>query len=190
MRTIVGHLSARRFVIPALLATALTATDAATRYARLAPPVSSEPPVSFLATPVPLRPFAAVDLDGRDVSPATWRGRITLVNVWATWCAPCRDEIPMLVALQEKYRDQVLIIGVVQDRASDASVKSFAASLRMNYPIVRSSRDIEHSISTDLALPMTYVVDPAGRVVASHAGRLDPAQIEREIQVLLSDRPL
>ena len=177
-------------MIPALLATALAATDAATRYTRLAPPARSEPPVAFLATPVPLRPFAAVDLDGRDVSPATWRGRIALVNVWATWCAPCRDEIPMLVALQQKYRDQVLLVGVLQDRASDASVRAFAASLRMNYPIVRSARDIEHSISTDLALPMTYLVDAAGRVVAAHAGRLDPARVEREIQVLLSDRPL
>ena len=127
MRTLVGHFAARGFVIPALLATALAATDAATRYARLAPLVSSEPPVSFLATPVPLRPFAAADLDGRDVSPATWRGRITLVNVWATWCLPCRDEIPMLVALQQKYRDQVGLVGVLQDRASDASVRAFGA---------------------------------------------------------------
>src|SRR5919197_797923 len=61
-------------------------------------------------TPVPLVELR--DLDGRTLSSAGWKGKVTLVNFWATWCPPCREEIPALVALQEKYRDQLQIIGI------------------------------------------------------------------------------
>jgi len=138
---------------------------------------------SRLATPFPLEPVTAFDLDGRDVSSATWKGKVVIVNVWATWCAPCRREMPALAALQEKYRDRVLVIGVLDDNVSDSFAREFGKAVKLNYPIVRSTPEIEHRFPTVLALPMTFLVDKAGRLVAMYAGEIDIATLEREVNV-------
>jgi thiol-disulfide isomerase/thioredoxin len=145
---------------------------------------AADRPVQFLEDPVSVEPFTATDLDGRTISPADWRGRIVLVNFWATWCAPCRVEMPALAALQTRYADRLRIVGVVYDGAASESVRAMAASLKVNYPIVRTSFDIERSFSEPPVLPMTFLVDQAGRIVSSHAGLLDLDLVEREILAL------
>lgn len=171
---------------------ALGAADAITGYLRrtsprgvIAPGRPAEPNVHFLAQPVVLRPFSATDIDGRDVSAATWHGKIGVVNFWATWCLPCRKEMPALVALQEQFKADALVIGILDDTASLEFVRQFASALRVNYPIVRITAEIENSFSQTLVLPTTFVVDPAGRVVAVHAGEIDPVLLEREVQALV-----
>jgi cytochrome c biogenesis protein CcmG/thiol:disulfide interchange protein DsbE len=164
---------------------AFAAVDATTRVIRERERRAvSGKPVKFLENPVTVEPFSATDLDGRTVSPADWRGRIVVVNFWATWCAPCRVEMPALAALQNRYADRVKIVGVLYDNAPPESVKALAASLKVNYPIVRTSFDIERSFSEPPVLPMTYLVDPAGRIVSSHVGVLDLDLVEREIRAL------
>ena len=136
-----------------------------------------------LAKPFPIEPFTAVDLDGRDVSPATWKDRVVIVNVWATWCAPCRREMPSLVALQDKYRDRLLVLGLLQDNATDGFARDFGKAIKLNYPIVRSTSEIEIRFPTVLAMPMTFIIDKAGRLVAMYAGEIDMATLEREVKV-------
>ena len=136
---------------------------------------------SRLATPFPLQPVTAFDLDGRDVSSATWKGKVVIVNVWATWCAPCRREIPALAALQDKYRDRVLVIGVLDDNVTDNFAREFGTTVKLNYPIVRSTPEIEHRFPTVLALPMTFIVDTRTNLVAMFAGELDPVALEAEV---------
>jgi thiol-disulfide isomerase/thioredoxin len=182
----------RRYLIPLVCLIALGAADATTGYLRRTyprglfapPPVERE--VRFLAEPYALRPFAATDLDGRDVSLSTWRGRVAVVNFWATWCVPCRKEIPALVTLQEKFKTDVIVVGVLDDGSPMAFVRAFAESLRINYPIVRTTTEIEHSFSPVLVLPTTYVVDTAGRVVSVHVGEIDPSLVEREVEALVA----
>src|SRR5437773_8786735 len=91
-----------------------------------APPTSEKVTLRFFRNPDVIPAFTAHDVDGRVVSPADWRGKVTLVNVWATWCGPCRLEIPDLIALQEKYRDQLQIIGISEDEDAGI-VKQFRA---------------------------------------------------------------
>lgn len=171
---------------------ALVVAGAATEYARRARVANTTPDMAdpgafatLLPVPVPLEPFSAKDLDGRDVSTSTWRGKVVIVNFWATWCAPCRREIPALAALQDKYRDRLLIIGVLQDNVTADFARKFGDSVRMNYPIVPTTWEIERSFPMVLALPMTFIIDQAGRVVAAHAGEIDPAEVGRQVEATL-----
>ena len=178
--------------MPAAFLVALAAADATTDYVRrgaLRERFAARPPVTgelrFLAAPFTLPPFSAADLDGQDVSSSSWRGKVAVVNFWGTWCLPCRREIPALVSLQERFRPEVVVIGVLDDGASDGFVRAFSASLRVNYPIVRTSEEIERSFSPVLVFPTTYLIDRAGRVVSVHVGEIDPDLVERELQALV-----
>jgi thiol-disulfide isomerase/thioredoxin len=182
----------RRYLIPVGFLVALALADVMTGYLRrrypqglfwTRPPAERE--VRFLADPFTLTPFWAIDLDGRDVSLSNWRGKVVVVNFWATWCLPCRREIPALVTLQKKFNSDLVVIGVLDDGASIDFVRAFGASLQLNYPIVRTTPEIEASFSQVQVLPTTYVIDTAGRVVSVHAGEIDPSVVDREVQALI-----
>ena len=173
----------RRWLIPVIVLAALVAVDAAVRYGRSAPSVSR--PSAWLAEPHPLRAFTAADLDARDVSTTTWGDRVVVVNFWATWCLPCRREIPALSAIQERHKDRLLIIGVLQDNVTPDAARAFANGLRMSYPIVPSTFEIEQSFPWIEVLPMTFIIDARRRVVATYAGEIDPARLEADLLTLL-----
>src|SRR4051812_11272244 len=126
-----------------------------------------------LSTPYPIEPFDAIDLDGRRVSLADWKNSIVVINVWATWCGPCRRELPMLAALQTRYRDRVRVLGVLQDNVTDAFARQFAGQVGLNFPVIRSTFEIEHRLPAVMVLPMTFVLDREGRLVSSYAGEAD-----------------
>ena len=184
-----------RLLPPAIVLIALVVAATATEYrrrTRLADP----PPASAASTPnadlprfepYPVEPFSATDIDGRDVSSATWAGQVVVVNVWATWCAPCRREIPALAKLQDAYRGRVLILGVLDDNVTDDFARQFGRTVGINYPIVRTSFEIERRFPLVAALPMTFIVDRRGRVVTMHAGEIDPLRVEQEIRHALGD---
>jgi thiol-disulfide isomerase/thioredoxin len=128
--------------------------------------------------------FSVRDLDGRLISSENLKGKVVLVNFWATWCPPCRAEIPDLVALQEKYRDRLQIIGISEDEGPPDLVRRFAAQHRMNYPTVMRTTDIERIFPGVYALPTTFVLDREARLVQRHTGLLVPAVTEMETQAL------
>lgn len=140
--------------------------------------------VEFLPDRVPVPSFSARDLNGRTVSSDEWRGKVTLVNFWATWCAPCRAEIPDLVALQDKYRDELQIVGVAVDEASVEAVERFVAEHKINYPVVMHTPELEEIFPGVLGLPATFLLDPDARLAQKHLGILDPAVTEEEVRAL------
>jgi thiol-disulfide isomerase/thioredoxin len=138
----------------------------------------------FFRNPASAPVVAMRDLDGREVSLASLRGKVVLVNFWATWCGPCRAEIPDLVALQEKYRDQLQVIGISQDEVPVDLVRRFAAAHRMNYPVVMSTPEIEKLFPGVNALPTSFIVDRESRIVQKHVGMLTASLTEQETRSL------
>lgn len=127
------------------------------------------------------------DLKGQRQSLAQWRGKVLVVNFWATWCTPCREEIPMFVRLQERYRGQGLqFVGIAIDQQD--KVQSFAGEFGINYPIlmgdmeaVELSRQAGNRIG---ALPFTLVINRDGKITATQLGELKEAKLDAMIQPL------
>jgi len=134
--------------------------------------------IELLANPTDVAPFTVTDLDGRVWSSLNWRGKVVLINFWATWCPPCLAEIPALVALQEKYKDELLIVGISEDHAPVDFVKTFAAERKINYPLVMSTPDLQAMFPGIAALPTTFVLNPEGKMVKRHVGMLHAEETE------------
>jgi thiol-disulfide isomerase/thioredoxin len=141
----------------------------------------------FVDAPAEVPPDLTMEtLDGRTVSMAAQRGKVVLVNFWATWCGPCREEIPFLVRLAERYPDHLTVIGVSEDAGGTDLVAAFTAQYGVNYPIVMSTPEIKRAFPGVFALPTSFVVDPAGRMVESHVGLISPVILEQETRYLAS----
>jgi thiol-disulfide isomerase/thioredoxin len=138
-------------------------------------------------TPVPV--LTAVDYNGRSVSTSAFHGKVILINFWATWCPPCREEIPDLIALQAKYKDTLQIIGIAQDSGSAADVKAFAEAHGMNYPSVLSTPAIEAMFPGVYALPTSFFLDHDGKIAQKHVGMLSAGTTELETQALAGTNP-
>lgn len=124
-------------------------------------------------------------LDGKPLSLATARGKVVLLNFWASWCGPCRAEIPDLIALQQKYRDQLQIIALTVDDDDESTIKQVVAETHINYPVAMASPEVRLQYGGIAALPTSFVLDAQGRVVQKHEGLRDPALYETEIRALL-----
>ena len=138
----------------------------------------------FFRDPKPAPAFTVRDLDGREISPASLRGKVVIVNFWATWCGPCRAEIPDLVALQEKYKDTLQVIGISEDEAGVEVVKRFAAEHKVNYPVAMTTPEIEKLFPGISALPTSFILDRESRVVQKHVGMLSARTTEYEARHL------
>jgi len=139
--------------------------------------------IRFSDKPLPLPEFKLVDLDGKAIDQSAWRGKVVLLNFWATWCGPCREEIPALVALQEHYRDQVVVAGLSIDEP-DTDVKSFLSMFQVNYLVARADENTQRSFGGISAVPATFVLDTDGKIVQRHIGMINPTTIEHEIRSL------
>jgi thiol-disulfide isomerase/thioredoxin len=138
----------------------------------------------FFRNPATVQAFTVKDLDGREISSASFRDKVTIVNFWATWCPPCRAEIPDLIALQSKYRDRLEIIGVSEDEGSPAEVKRFVADHQINYPVVMLTPELEHLFPGVYALPTSFLLDRQGRIVQKHVGMLRADTTDLETRAL------
>lgn len=141
--------------------------------------------IRFVKDPAPAPAFLVQDLDGDFISTASLQGKVALLNFWATWCSPCRAEIPEFVELQSKYKDKLQIVGISVDDAPADQVKQFSVQTGINYPIVMSSRELLQEYGGAPALPTTFVVNREGGVVQKHVGFYPMEVYEEEIRALL-----
>jgi len=132
--------------------------------------------------------FALKNLaDGKDVRLSSLRGKAVLVNFWATWCEPCKIEMPSLVDLQKKYGPQGLqIVGVAMDDADDKEISTFAHKMGVNYLVVRGTEKVGDLYGGVDRLPMTYYLDRSGKVVDETMGMAGEATLEDAIKRALA----
>jgi thiol-disulfide isomerase/thioredoxin len=129
--------------------------------------------------------FELKDLDGRAVSLVQAKGKIVLLNFWATWCVPCRAEIPDLVDLQKRYADKFEIIALATDEDDADEVRRFVLQSGINYRVAMASDEVRRDYGGITALPTSFVIDPQGRIVQKHVGLNDPAIYELEVKAML-----
>jgi thiol-disulfide isomerase/thioredoxin len=150
--------------------------------------------INLLKDPIDVPAFSMTDIEGRTLSSADWRGKVVLINFWATWCGPCRVEIPDLIALQQKYRDQLVVVGISEETPDDpnhvadakdiALVKKFAAERNINYPLVMATPELRKLFPEVMALPTTYLLDRDGKLVQKTVGLLNARATEASTRVL------
>jgi thiol-disulfide isomerase/thioredoxin len=146
---------------------------------------SDQPTIRFVRNPDPAPDFELTGLDGKPVTLAESKGKVVLLNFWATWCGPCRAEIPDLIELQNKYKDHLQILGLVVDDDDQDEIKKFVDKFKINYPVALATDDIRIQYGGIAALPTLFMLDSEGRVVQKHEGLRDPVLYEAEIRSLL-----
>jgi thiol-disulfide isomerase/thioredoxin len=123
----------------------------------------------------PVPQFALSSLDGKTVAMKNLSNKVVVIDFWATWCPPCREEIPHLNRLYSDYKSQGLeIIGISMDDGPDV-VKEFAREFRMEYPLVMGNEELSEQFGGVLGLPTTFIVDRKGNIVKKFVG-LPPAE--------------
>jgi peroxiredoxin len=131
--------------------------------------------------------FTLSDSKGIPVRLSDYKGKVVLLDFWATWCHGCKTEIPWYMEFQNKYKDKGLaVIGVSMDDDGWKSVKPFIEENKMNYAVVIGNEDLAKLYAVD-NLPVTLLIDRTGNIAVSHAGMVDKAAFEKEIQELLRD---
>jgi cytochrome c biogenesis protein CcmG, thiol:disulfide interchange protein DsbE len=138
----------------------------------------------------PAPEYAATTLDGQPVQLIDLRGRVVLLNVWATWCAPCREEIPELQALHDRHSaDGLEVVGVSVDGRTEAeNIRRFAAELDMTYPIWHDPEDVVGTRFRTIGVPTTFLIDRDGVIVWRHMGpvRADDPTLTEALQLALA----
>ena len=125
--------------------------------------------------------FKVTDTNGKTHSLSGYKGKWVLVNYWATWCPPCLEEIPDLIALNENKKNNLVVIGIAMDYRNAKQVTDFADGLFVDYPIVLGTPQIVSQIGPVQGLPTTYLYNPDGKMVAQQVGLITRASVESYI---------
>jgi thiol-disulfide isomerase/thioredoxin len=130
--------------------------------------------------------FTLKDMHGVDVHLASFKGKVILLNFWATWCGPCRAEIPSLVELQTQYADDLVVLGFSVDDTAD-KLLPYATEFKMNYPVLvgNGREDVQEAFGPLFGIPVSVIIGRDGIIAKKHSGIATKEQIEREIKALL-----
>lgn len=178
MKSIFRHLP---IALTASLFLGLTACKPAAR-------VASAAPASLPALPVisPGPAWKLQDLDGKEISAAALKGKVVVVDFWATWCGPCIQEIPGYIAMQKKYGPEgLVIVGVSVDQKGPEHVRKFAKQRNMNYTLAMDDGKIAEAFGGFEAIPTTFLIDRSGNIRHSKVGAMEHDAYEKLVLSVL-----
>jgi peroxiredoxin len=134
--------------------------------------------------------FNLKDAQGRAVKLSDYKGKIVLLNFWATWCGPCKIEIPWFIDLEQRYKDRgFAVIGIATDEEGWEIVKPYIEKKKVNYRVAIASGDVTELYGGVESLPTTFVIDKEGRVASAHVGLVSKSVYVSEIEQLLQPEP-
>lgn len=152
------------------------------------PNVSVEAKTSSTALPIigPAPFWKLKDVNGNAVSSDEFKGKVVVVDFWATWCPPCRSEIPGYVDLYRKYGKDLVIVGISMDEGGPQVVKDFIGKFGVNYPIVMAEDAVVSAFGGMEAIPTTFLIDRNGQIRDRKVGAEATADYEKKIESLLN----
>ena len=176
-----------RFYVPALAALWLISSGCSSLSVKADKEISKENEVSGNAAGPKTAPALELpDEQGKKVKLADYKGKVVLLDFWATWCGPCKIEIPWFIEFQRKYKDQgFTVLGVAMDEEGFQVVRPFAEQYKMNYPLLLGNEEAASAFGGVDVLPTTFLIDRTGRIVATHQGLVSKDEIEDGIRKLL-----
>jgi thiol-disulfide isomerase/thioredoxin len=145
-----------------------------------------QPVIRFVRDPDSAPDLKVKDLDGRELALQTYKGKVVLLNFWATWCGPCRAEISDLIRIQDAYKDRLQIIGMDVDDNDAERLRAFVKDKGINYPVAMTPVPVRLAYGGISALPTLFVINQEGKMVQKHVGLFDPALYEIEARALLN----
>ena len=145
--------------------------------------------IRFVRNPDPAPDLKTKDVNGNELNLEAYKGKVVLLNFWATWCGPCRAEIPSLIRMQDAYKDRLQIIGMDVDDDDEDRLRSFVKAQGINYPVAMTSLPVRIAYGGITALPTMFIINQDNKVVQKHVGLLNPALYEIEARALL-DMPV
>ncbi|MEZ5292578.1 MAG: TlpA disulfide reductase family protein [Vicinamibacterales bacterium] len=139
-----------------------------------------------MADAKPASDFTLPTIDGTSQSLSAYKGKVVLLNFWATWCGPCKAEIPGFVELQQQYKDDLVVVGLSVDDTADKA-KAFADQYKINYPVLLGlgHDDVQDAYGPIYGIPASFLISRDGKVCKRHLGIAPKAQFEREIKALM-----
>ncbi|HYI97292.1 MAG TPA: TlpA disulfide reductase family protein [Bryobacteraceae bacterium] len=130
--------------------------------------------------------FALKDADGKTVTLAEYKGKVVLLNFWATWCGPCKIEIPWFADFEQKYKDRgFAVLGVAMDEEGWEVIKPYLAQSKVNYRVILGNDTVAGLYGGVESLPTTFVLDRNGKIASTHVGLVSKSDYENEIMQLL-----
>jgi len=137
--------------------------------------------------PATLPAFSLPDLDGKSVNSADWKGKVVVVDFWATWCVACREAFPILSGLKDKYGDRLVIAGISTDQNGGAAkVGKFAKKSNLNYLVLLDPSDTQSKVFGYSSIPALYVFGPDGKLLANYSGLEEENQ--KKLEALIAQQ--
>jgi thiol-disulfide isomerase/thioredoxin len=130
--------------------------------------------------------FDLTSTDGKNVKLSDFRGKVVIVDFWATWCPPCRKGIPDLIELQNEFKDKLVVIGVSLDQDTKPDVVPFIKKYGINYPVVYGTNQVIMDYGSINAIPTSFVINKEGKIVDKHIGLVPKSDLETKIKEILS----
>ena len=132
--------------------------------------------------------FALKDLDGNTHKLSDYRGKVVVLNFWATWCPPCRQEIPSFIEEQKELGPNVQFLGIALDDDGAATVKPWAASHGINYPVLITDESVTHNYGDINSIPATFYIDKQGRIRHAAIGAQEKSMLEENVKPLIAEK--